>query len=183
MSFRRCLTTAALCTLALQAWCLGQAPVTLHSVSSPDGPAAADVLAVDLNNDGFPDIVSSSLVSQPCSVTTSLANGNGTFQAPSTFYLDAGDATTCSVAAADMNADGKADLVVVIPGDNRILVFLGNGDGTFQYQITSGIPMPRGAFFFLSIVAVDFNHDGKPDVVVQCSAAFNRPPAITATFF
>ena len=67
MSFRRCLTTAALCTLALQAWCLGQAPVTLHSVSSPDGPAAADVLAVDLNNDGFPDIVSSSLVSQPCS--------------------------------------------------------------------------------------------------------------------
>ena len=31
--------------------------------------------------------------------------------------------------------------------------------------------MPRGAFFFLSIVAVDFNHDGKPDVVVQCSAA------------
>ena len=50
MSFRRCLTTAALCTLALQAWCLGQAPVTLHSVSSPDGPAAADVLAVDLNN-------------------------------------------------------------------------------------------------------------------------------------
>ena len=65
-------------------------------------------------------------------MTTSLANGNGTFQAPSTFYLDAGDATTCSVAAADMNADGKADLVVAIPGDNRILVFLGNGDGTIS---------------------------------------------------
>ena len=173
MSFRRCLAAAALCTLALPVWCLGQVPVTFHSVSAPDGPAASDVLAVDLNNDGLPDIVSSSLATSPCSVTTSLANGNGTFQAPSTFYLDAAEATTCSVAAADMNADGKADLVVVTPGDNRILVFLGNGDGSFQFQITSRIPMPSGAFFFLNIVAADFNHDSKADVVVQYSTAFN----------
>ena len=54
---------------------------------------------------------------------------------------------TCSVAAADMNADGNADLVVAIPGDNRILVFLGNGDGIFQYQITSRIPMPTRRIF------------------------------------
>jgi FG-GAP-like repeat len=174
MSFRGCLIAAALCTLALPVCCFGQVPVTFHSVSSPDGPAAFDVLAVDLNNDGLPDIVSSSLATSPCSVTTSLSNGNGTFQTPSTFYLDAGEANTCSVAAADMNGDGKADLVVVIPGDNRILVFLGNGDGSFQFQITSRIQMPPGAFFTLNIVAADFNHDGKPDVVVQYSTAFNN---------
>ncbi|MGH9501735.1 MAG: FG-GAP repeat domain-containing protein [Terriglobales bacterium] len=169
---RRCLLAAAICTLALPARCLGQAPVKFHAVSSPDGPAAFDVVAVDLNNDGLPDIVSSSLDTSPCSITTSLANGDGTFRAPATVYLDA-ENTTCSVAAADMNADGKADLVVVIPGSNQILVFLGNGDGTFQFQITSGIPIPRGAFFFLNIIAADFNHDGKPDVVVQYSTAFD----------
>ncbi len=173
MSFPRCLVATALCALALPACCLGQVPVTFHSVSSPDGPAAFDVLAVDLNNDGIPDIVSSSLATQPCSVTTSLANGNGTFQAASTFYLDAGAATTCSVAAADMNADGNADLVVVIPGDNRVLVFLGNGDGSFQSQITSSIQIPRGAFLDLTLATADFNHDGKPDVVVQYEGGSN----------
>jgi FG-GAP-like repeat len=160
----------ALCILALPTWCSGQVPVTFHSVSSPDGPAAFDVLAVDLNNDGLPDIVSSSLATQPCSVTTTLANGDGSFQAPSTFYLDAGEATTCSIAAADMNADSKADLIVVVPGSDEILIFLGNGDGSFQFPITARIQMPRGQFFFLNILTADFNHDGKPDVVVQCSA-------------
>ena len=37
-----------------------------------------------------------------------------------------------SVAVADVNGDGKPDLVTANYGDNTVSVLLGNGDGTFQ---------------------------------------------------
>jgi MBG domain (YGX type)/FG-GAP-like repeat len=65
------------------------------------------------------------------------------------------------VMTADMNGDGKLDLVA---SGNAQAVFLGNGDGTFQApMITSG---PGSA----SAAALgDFNGDGKPDLAVASS--------------
>jgi hypothetical protein len=89
-----------------------------------------------------------------------LGNGDGTFQAPVFYPSDSG----FSITTADMNGDGKLDLVldnlVNIPGDGDVVLLLGNGDGTFQSQ----------EVFFTGIlpdyVAVgDMNGDGKPDVM------------------
>ena len=41
-----------------------------------------------------------------------------------------------SVAVADVNGDGKPDLVVANQGSNTVSVLLGNGNGTFQAQQT-----------------------------------------------
>ena len=68
------------------------------------------------------------------------------------------------VAAADLNLDGKLDLVVSNMGAGTVSVLLGNGDGTYQpkvdYRVTSG---PA------SVVIADFNNDGKPDIAVANS--------------
>ena len=68
---------------------------------------------------------------------------------------DTGSAVT--VAVADVNGDGKPDLVVATSGSVEVL--LGNGDGTFQAALDVG-----GSSGYLAVR--DVNGDGIPDLVV-----------------
>lgn len=63
-----------------------------------------------------------------------------------------------AIAVADLNGDGKLDLVVGSP--NNVSVLLGNGNGTFQPAVT----YPSGAQTN-SLAVVDMNGDGKLDIV------------------
>ena len=72
----------------------------------------------DFNGDGIPDLALSNNVL--------LGNGNGTFRNPIPTY----QGQVLGVAAADLNGDGKLDLVLADPL-NGVAVLLGNGDGTF----------------------------------------------------
>jgi hypothetical protein len=93
------------------------------------------------------------------SVSILLGNGDGTFQAAAS-YRSFGK--PISVAVADVNGDGKADLVTSNSAADTVSVLLGNGDGSFRpavyYQVGSG---PGAA------VVADFNGDGKPDIAVE----------------
>src|SRR5208282_3578238 len=66
-----------------------------------------------------------------------------------------------SVAVADVNDDGKPD-VVVTNGDGTLSVLLGNGDGSFQPPVTynPGLQEPTG------VAVADLNGDGKQDLAV-----------------
>src|SRR5208337_4779872 len=75
-------------------------------------------------------------------------------------YDSAGNGT-CAVAVADVNGDGKPD-VVVSNGNGTVGVLLGNGDGTFQPAVTFNPGLQSQA----GIALADLNGDGKPDLVV-----------------
>ncbi len=91
----------------------------------------------------------------------SLGNGDGTFQQPQT--LNSG-APGSVAAAADMNGDGKLDLVVgVVDAQGSIAVLPGNGDGTFQSAIITPTGDTTGSF---ALAVGDINGDGKLDVAV-----------------
>lgn len=66
-----------------------------------------------------------------------------------------------SVASADFNADGNADLAVANSGDGTVGIFLGNGDGTFQKQVAYAAG--SGPF---AVAVGDFNNDGRADLAV-----------------
>jgi VCBS repeat protein/Big-like domain-containing protein len=162
----RCSLTAALSCVGA-ALLMAEGPVAFTVVQSPTAQASMNMIAVDLNNDGVPDLVQTSLYNEPCNVTVSMGKGDGTFGPPNTFSLGSTLASNCPAAAADINGDGNADLVFAIPGSNTIIVMLGNGDGTFQPAITSTADIPSGDDFIDTISAADFNHDGKADLIVQ----------------
>ncbi len=87
-----------------------------------------------------------------------LGNGNGTFQAQQTV---AAGIQPEFVTAADLNGDGKPDLIVANYGSNSVGVLLGNGNGTFQTQ--QAFATGAGPD---SIAMSDFNGDGKTDLAV-----------------
>jgi hypothetical protein len=130
------------------------------AVSYAAGSGPASVAVGDFNGDKMMDLVVADESGGVVSVL--LGNGDGTFNAYVSY--DAGPSPT-SVAVADFNGDGNLDLAVTNGGStsNTISVLLGNGNGSF------GAPVAYSAgsgFDPVSVVAADFNDDGKIDLAV-----------------
>jgi hypothetical protein len=134
------------------------------------------VIVADLNGDDKLDLVVVNWcvaynVCPPSDSTVSvmLGNGDGTFQ-PEVAY-DTGGYYAQYGAVADVNADGKLDLLVANEGAGNIHtgsigVLLGNGDGTFQSAVTYSIGNNDNQIYIYSVAAADVNLDGKLDLAV-----------------
>jgi hypothetical protein len=132
----------------------------LPVVTYPSGDGRGYFVAVaDVNGDGKVDLIVVNGAGVDGSVAVLLGNGDGTFEYEETY--DAGGVQTICVAVADVNGDGKPDLVVANSVSLTIGVLLGNGDGTFQPVVTYN---SGGSPF--SVAVADVNGDGKADIIV-----------------
>lgn len=145
-----------------------QAP--LISAALPPYFYASQTVVGDFNGDGKPDLLSTGgAYGLSPGAFLLLGNGDGTFQAPTAVLSNTGN-----FAAADVNGDGKLDLVFAATSSSYPTsepvsqVYLGNGDGTFSAPTSYVSDFPISNSVLNSpdgVVAIaDFNGDGKPDI-------------------
>jgi hypothetical protein len=138
------------------------APTT---VASGYGPSA--IAVADLNRDRRPDLAVGTLYSDrggpQAKLATLLGDGSGGFRrAPGSPMRIPGMPT--SVAAADLDADGRLDLAVATshPDPDGIAILLGNGTGRFRPALDS----PFALLSPTQVEAAELNGDGRFDLAV-----------------
>ncbi len=107
-------------------------------------------------------------------------NGDGTFATP---VLVDTENDFQALAVADVNGDGKADIVALtstpvdpITTTNSLLVYLSQGNGTFASPVTLAASLTDVA----DMIVADVNKDGKPDIVLLTSNSNTGASSLTS---
>jgi hypothetical protein len=138
-------------------------PATFLSATqyTPGGSANYPVITGDFNGDALPDAVTLTGNSGPptsVSLAVLLNNGFGSFGSPILTSVTFG--SNDLIIVADVNNDGKTDVVLVHPNSMDVLLSLGDGTFSEPLTFTTGINTPVAASFW------DVNKDQVLDEVI-----------------
>jgi hypothetical protein len=140
---------------------LGNGDGTFQPQRRFDATANPFAMAVgDLTGNGIPDLVVVGSNGSNGKIAVLLGRGDGTFLPPLFFPSPFPETFPLpEIQLADLNGDGRLDLLLTSELGSEIYIYLGNGDGTFR----PGVPVPITGGS--AIAAADLNGDHIPDIV------------------
>ena len=147
----------------------------LTQVSLATGTSPIDVKIADMDGDGKPDLIVGNWGDSTISIYRNIStNGTlvaGSFADPVVF--DTGD-QPYHIAVADIDGDGKPDIITPNSSDGTITIFrnLGTPGSFTTNSLAAGVDFTTGGAPF-QIAVGDLNGDGKPEIVVADSSGPN----------
>ncbi len=143
------------------------------SYATGNGPVSVAIATFNSKNGGHPDLAVANQTDGTISIL--VGNGDGTFVAPLTpctapscialppvtTTTGTANASPSAIVTGDFNDDNSMDLAVTDAANNRVMILLGNGDGTFQPAVS----YPTGNKP-VALVAQDFDGDAQPDLAI-----------------
>ena len=138
---------------------LGRSDGTFQETASKpvSGRKPRALIADDFNGDGIPDLL---IGNEDGTVRLFLSDRTGRF-APGREIAHPQSVT--SIAVADFNKDGIADIAVSDWRASTVIVYFGSGNGSFEHTWSFPLRM-RGTA--PQITTADFNADGVPDLAL-----------------
>jgi hypothetical protein len=161
-----------------------------------------NITNADFNGDKRPDLVLTNTSTNTLSVF--LNEGDGTYGDEITTDVPCPDGSSpgtppnancegatssggprpMGIVAADFDRDGNTDVAVTSPPTGGFYVFLGNGDGTFEfadfYRAGEGAADNGSGIRTFGIATEDLNRDKRPDVVVTNLGCCSPPVPASA---
>ena len=157
-----------------------QTPVSFSTHTQPlttqNFTDVTNTLAVDLNNDGVPDLVIAETPNFTTVLSVSLANGDGTFEPQQEVPISSSAVPEGLLFFGDFNNDGKADIGMEVTiaqtasTTSELAILLGNGDGTFRATKFVPVSVTNASFEQVQPIVADYNHDGNQDLVAKLSS-------------
>ena len=123
------------------------------------GSSPSSVTVADINGDGKVDLICAnrgSVISPTNTLSVLTNNGSGLFGYNATYAVGS---APYSVTAADVNGDGKVDLISANLMGSSLSVLTNNGCGGFVLASTLATIQPN------SVIAADVNGDGHVDLI------------------
>ena len=125
----------------------------------------------DFNGDGKPDVAITNSESNSTSIL--IGNGAGGLSAPKTYAVATqGGLKIQSIAAGDLNGDGRADAVIGNYATGNVSILQNSGVCSGACGTLSGA-VNYGSGGALSAAAGDFDRDGRPDLAAVLTASNN----------
>lgn len=134
----------------------------------PNRTGFLDVKTGDLTNHGRADLVVLNSDGDGSTIQVYLRQPDGSFAPPMKTTGPQTNGLSGALLIADLNQDGKPDLIISATGVSY--VFLGRGDGSFQSPIFNPVA---------PLLIADFNNDGIPDILGRMGSG----AAIATIFF
>lgn len=149
------------------------------------GSTSFTYLLADVNQDGFPDLVFAMQRGSDYEVGIAIGRGDGTFgpAALTSAPVPASTSRLILMGVGDFNGDHIPDLLLdaqqfASPSSfDRVAVWMGNGDGTFQ--VSSDYWQMRGIY---ATRVADLDLDGRDDLVLSTDPCHTPCPSVQAWF-
>ena len=149
------------------------------SVIFGTGTQPAQVVLGDLDGDGKPELVIPNGTGNSISV---LLNTGNTSTVNFTTKQDFTTGNNPSfVSLADINGDGKLDMVSANYNDNAISVFLNTSSAVGTISFATRVSFPIGGSGAFSMVTADLDADGRPDIAVANEAGHTMAVLLNTT--